>query len=250
MSWNSLRGNSARTNSSGPWSVFVTTCMIGEAAVDHSRHGLLTASWLVGDLSPNALRAIDAHDDRTGIRSDTRLADMLKLVDVLAIADMVLGARRHRLAREARRRGGIARIPRVPTLPRRHSHREDTKAWARPRPARRNLPRRAGTMTAREGATGDQFSREDAVRPTPSPTNRDWDLMINFFIQHRQSGEQSQRCRLVGRLSGNAWGRSLHAGVRLTCIKEADWRLRREEGIVAVADKCGLRSVWSVFSID
>src|SRR5688500_10025772 len=45
-------------------------------ADDWSQHGLLTIKWLSGHLPNDALQAIAAHDYRTGVYSDTLLADM------------------------------------------------------------------------------------------------------------------------------------------------------------------------------
>jgi len=58
---------------------------------DPSQHGLLTTRWLAGQLAEDALRAIAAHDHRTGVHDDTLLADMLKLADVIAVIDGRLG---------------------------------------------------------------------------------------------------------------------------------------------------------------
>lgn len=54
---------------------------------DRSRHGMVTAEWLDGQLSQEALEAIKAHDHRTGVKAETKVADALKLADALAIAD-------------------------------------------------------------------------------------------------------------------------------------------------------------------
>jgi hypothetical protein len=58
---------------------------------DPTQHGLLTTRWLAGRLPEDALRAIAAHDHRTGIHDDTVLTDMLKLADVVAVIDGRLG---------------------------------------------------------------------------------------------------------------------------------------------------------------
>ncbi|MGH6924905.1 MAG: hypothetical protein ACRED5_14320 [Propylenella sp.] len=58
-----------------------------ETAADRQRHGLLAAEWLGGKLPEEALAAIRVHDHRTGVRSQSLLADMLKLADVLAVLD-------------------------------------------------------------------------------------------------------------------------------------------------------------------
>ncbi len=55
------------------------------------RHGVLVCDWLAGRLPADALTAIAAHDHRTGVISDTLLADMLKLADVLAVLDETCG---------------------------------------------------------------------------------------------------------------------------------------------------------------
>ncbi|CEJ10042.1 HD domain protein [bacterium YEK0313] len=62
-----------------------------ETAEDRSRHGMLVADWLEGDLPEEALDAIRAHDHRTGFRSETTIADGLRLADALAIVDIRLG---------------------------------------------------------------------------------------------------------------------------------------------------------------
>ncbi len=56
---------------------------------DRSRHGLVTAEWLKDDLPDDALLAIQAHDHRTGVVSDTKLADGLKLADAVAIGEIL-----------------------------------------------------------------------------------------------------------------------------------------------------------------
>ena len=58
---------------------------------DWSQHGLVTIRWLTGQLPDDALQAIAAHDHRTGIRSDTLIADMLNLADALAVIDERFG---------------------------------------------------------------------------------------------------------------------------------------------------------------
>lgn len=58
---------------------------------DRRLHGLLAAGWLEGRLPGEALEAIQAHDHRTGLSSNTQLADALKLADALAIADKDVG---------------------------------------------------------------------------------------------------------------------------------------------------------------
>lgn len=61
---------------------------------DWNRHGLLTAEWLAGRLPAEALTAIAAHDHRTGVRSETLIAQMLKLADGLAVLDEAVGRER------------------------------------------------------------------------------------------------------------------------------------------------------------
>lgn len=56
-----------------------------ETADDRSRHGLLAAEWLAGELPELALEAIRAHDHRTGVTAFTPLAHALRLADALAI---------------------------------------------------------------------------------------------------------------------------------------------------------------------
>ena len=58
---------------------------------DWSRHGVLTAAWLAGRLPGDALAAIQAHDHRAGVRSDTQLAELLRLADGLAVLDETAG---------------------------------------------------------------------------------------------------------------------------------------------------------------
>jgi len=58
---------------------------------DPTRHGMLTAEWLQDDLPDVALAAIRAHDYRTGVRSETSLADALKLADAVAVAELSVG---------------------------------------------------------------------------------------------------------------------------------------------------------------
>ncbi|MCT7374062.1 hypothetical protein [Chelativorans salis] len=55
------------------------------------RSSLVTAEWLKNDLPPVALLAIQAHDHRTGIVSETNLADALKLADAIAIGEITAG---------------------------------------------------------------------------------------------------------------------------------------------------------------
>jgi predicted hydrolase (HD superfamily) len=58
---------------------------------DWGQHGLMTTDWLAGQLPSEALQAITAHDYRSGVLSDTLLADMLKAADATAILDQQLG---------------------------------------------------------------------------------------------------------------------------------------------------------------
>src|SRR5262245_17998591 len=60
---------------------------------DRTQHGLLTIKWLGDRIPPDARQAIAAHDHRTGIQSETLIADMLKLADVIAVIDQRLGRR-------------------------------------------------------------------------------------------------------------------------------------------------------------
>ncbi len=48
-----------------------------------SRHGVLAQDMLKGMLPPRALLAIESHDQRTGVRSDTHLAQALRFADTL-----------------------------------------------------------------------------------------------------------------------------------------------------------------------
>jgi hypothetical protein len=58
---------------------------------DWTQHGLLTIRWLAGRLPDDALQAIAAHDHRTGIQSDTLIADMLNLADAVAVIEKRYG---------------------------------------------------------------------------------------------------------------------------------------------------------------
>src|SRR5262249_17277001 len=60
---------------------------------NRSQHGLLTIQWLGDRIPVEAQTAIASHDHRTGVRSDTLLADMLKIADVIAVIDAELGRR-------------------------------------------------------------------------------------------------------------------------------------------------------------
>jgi putative nucleotidyltransferase with HDIG domain len=48
-----------------------------------SRHGVLAQSMLKGMLPTQALLAIEAHDQRTGVRSDTYIAQALRFADIV-----------------------------------------------------------------------------------------------------------------------------------------------------------------------
>lgn len=58
-----------------------------------SQHGLLTIQWLGERIPVEAQSAIASHDHRTGVQSDTLVADMLKIADVIAVIDAKLGRR-------------------------------------------------------------------------------------------------------------------------------------------------------------
>lgn len=58
---------------------------------DPTQHGLVTAAQLHDHLPPAARNAIAAHDHRTGVLAQTRLADLLKVADALAVIDTYLG---------------------------------------------------------------------------------------------------------------------------------------------------------------
>ncbi|MHC1551280.1 hypothetical protein [Phyllobacterium sp. K27] len=62
-----------------------------QTKADRRRHGMLAAEWLEQDLPPVALLAIQSHDHRTGVLSDTTLADALKLADALAVGELDIG---------------------------------------------------------------------------------------------------------------------------------------------------------------
>jgi putative nucleotidyltransferase with HDIG domain len=49
------------------------------------RHGLVSADWLRDRLPTDALRAIEAHDHRTGVVADTPIARALKIADALSL---------------------------------------------------------------------------------------------------------------------------------------------------------------------
>lgn len=51
------------------------------------RHGPMAAEWLAAALPADALLAIAAHDHRAGVRSETPIADGLKLADAIAVLD-------------------------------------------------------------------------------------------------------------------------------------------------------------------
>lgn len=63
-----------------------------EVANDWTRHGVLTARRLIGELPEEALNAIAAHDHRTGVIAESPLADMLKVADAAAAIIERLGA--------------------------------------------------------------------------------------------------------------------------------------------------------------
>jgi predicted hydrolase (HD superfamily) len=73
---------------------------------DWSRHGLLTAEWLSDRLPAEALAAIAAHDHRTGLQSETLIAQLLKLADGLAVLDETAG----REQTVAALRGGVSAL--------------------------------------------------------------------------------------------------------------------------------------------
>lgn len=73
---------------------------------DWSRHGLLTAEWLAGRPPAEALAAIAAHDHRTGVQSETLVAQLLKLTDGLAVLDETAGRERT----VAALRGGVSAL--------------------------------------------------------------------------------------------------------------------------------------------
>lgn len=60
-------------------------------AEDRSQHGLLAAEWLRNDLPDVALLAIQSHDHRTGISSETKLALAHKLADAIAVGELDVG---------------------------------------------------------------------------------------------------------------------------------------------------------------
>jgi HD-GYP domain-containing protein (c-di-GMP phosphodiesterase class II) len=62
-----------------------------ETAMDRSRHGMVTAEWLQDALPEAALLAIQSHDHRTGIHSETKLADALRLADAVALGELDVG---------------------------------------------------------------------------------------------------------------------------------------------------------------
>jgi len=64
-----------------------------QTSEDRTRHGLLAVKWLGDRIPPDAQQAIAAHDHRSGVQSDTLIADMLKLADVIAVVDQRLGRR-------------------------------------------------------------------------------------------------------------------------------------------------------------
>lgn len=62
-----------------------------EVRGDWSRHGPMAVEWLGDRIPPEAQQAIAAHDHRTGIVADTRLADSLKAADAITVIDEKLG---------------------------------------------------------------------------------------------------------------------------------------------------------------
>jgi putative nucleotidyltransferase with HDIG domain len=50
---------------------------------DMARHGVLARAMLEGLLPPEALLAIEAHDDSTGVRSDAEIAKALRFADTV-----------------------------------------------------------------------------------------------------------------------------------------------------------------------
>jgi len=83
---------------------------------DWSRHGVLAAQWLAGRLPEAALEAIAAHDHRAGRTATTRLADMLRLADALAVAVETLRGRDGFAARFAGRGPGEPLVAGKPYL--------------------------------------------------------------------------------------------------------------------------------------
>jgi hypothetical protein len=98
-----------------------------------SQHGFLTAQRLGGGLPDEALGAIAAHDQ---IKSDTLVADMLKLADSLAVIEKTNGRDVLRQAGSAIRTRRCATIPRtyLADILRRLARKHDVAtAWARNR---------------------------------------------------------------------------------------------------------------------
>ena len=58
---------------------------------DWSQHGIIAAQLVADCLPEEALLAIRAHDHRTGVTSDGKLADMLRLADAVAVLDHKVG---------------------------------------------------------------------------------------------------------------------------------------------------------------
>ncbi|HEV2508077.1 HD domain-containing protein [Bosea sp. (in: a-proteobacteria)] len=58
---------------------------------DWSRHGPMAVEWLGDRIPLEAQQAIAAHDHRTGIVADSRLADSLKAADAITVIDEKLG---------------------------------------------------------------------------------------------------------------------------------------------------------------
>lgn len=62
-----------------------------ETAEDRSRHGMVTAEWLKDDLPATALLAIQSHDHRTGVSSESPLSVALRLADAVAVGELDIG---------------------------------------------------------------------------------------------------------------------------------------------------------------
>ena len=56
---------------------------LGRTKNEMSRHGVLAQRMLKGMLPSQALLAIEAHDYRTGVRSDTHIAQALRFADIV-----------------------------------------------------------------------------------------------------------------------------------------------------------------------
>ena len=64
-----------------------------ETCDNWTQHCLLTVRWLSDRIPADAQSAIASHDHRTGVQSDTLLADALKIADVIAVIYAKLGRR-------------------------------------------------------------------------------------------------------------------------------------------------------------